>query len=360
MLALTVSARVGLLAAFAVASLTPACRNAGPPEDPLPQWSYDSTMVFPAARGLASPEDGVALPDGRLLVSDAVSGLRLIEPDGTSRPFGDMVAAGYVHDPPSREGGANGVSLEPDGAHVLVTDMEGCAIYRVNVTTGAARKIFQHRYGVNAAIRDSRGTIWFTQSAHNTPETGRGAMWAAVDGGLAQGALLRLPMHGDIPAGEPAIVLDSVVFANGVAIDEQNNLLYLSEMMANRVLRYRVDLATGAVSERAVVLEGHAIDNIEIDETGTIWMVAPLTNEVITLNPATGETRSVFRLRVPQQDEAIAEFNRRGQRGEPRLELLGPGAWGTLPGFLTGVILTPRGNPIYLTGLGDALVRLER
>ena len=360
MSARTVSARFILLAPLAMTSATSACRNAEPAEDLLPQWSYDSTMVFPAARGLAKPEDGVALPDGRLLVRDAASGLRLIDADGTSRPFGDMVAAGYVYDPPSREGGANGVSLEPDGAHVLVTDMEGCAIYRVNVTTGAARKIFQHRYGINAAIRDSRGTIWFTQSAHNTPETGMGAMWAAVDAGVAQGALLRLPMDGDIPAGEPTIVLDSVVFANGVAIDERNSFLYVSEMMANRVLRYRVDLATGALSERAVVLDGHAIDNIEIDETGTVWMVTPLTNEMITLNPVTGETRSVFRLRVPEQDEMIAEFNRRGERGEPRLDLLGPGAWGLLPGFVTGVILTPRGNPVYLTGLGDALVRLER
>jgi sugar lactone lactonase YvrE len=317
-------------------------------------------MIFPADRPLHKPEDGVALPGGRVLVSDAVSGLRLIEADGTSRPFGDMVAAGYVHNPPAREGGANGVSLEPGGSHVLVTDMEGCSIYRVDVATGAAQKIYQHRYGINAAVRDSRGTIWFTQSAHNTPETGIGAMWAAVDAGRAEGALLRLPMTGDSAAGEAEILLDSLVFANGITIDERNGLLYLSEMMANRVLRYRVDLVSGALSDRTVVLEGHAVDNVELDDEGMVWLVAPLSNTVIVLDPATDSAHTVFRLHTPAQDERIAEFNRRGERGAPRLELLGPDTWGELPGFITGLILTPGGGPVYLTGLGDALVRLPR
>jgi streptogramin lyase len=252
------------------------------------------------------------------------------------------------------------VSLEPGGSHVLVTDMEGCSIYRVDVASGAAQKIYQHRYGVNAAVRDSRGTIWFTQSAHNTPETGTAAMWAAVDAGRAEGALLRLPMNGDSAAGEPEVLLDSLVFANGIAIDERNGLLYLSEMMANRVLRYRVDLVTGALSERTVVLEGHAVDNVELDEEGKVWVVAPLSNTVIVLDPATDSAHTVFRLRTEQQDERIAEFNRRGERGATRLELLGPDTWGELPGFITGLILTPGGGPVYLTGLGDALVRLPR
>jgi hypothetical protein len=73
--------------------------------------SGDATMVFPADRSLARPEDGIALPDGRLLVADQVHGLRLIETDGTTTPFGDLAAAGYAHHPPDHNGGANGVSL---------------------------------------------------------------------------------------------------------------------------------------------------------------------------------------------------------------------------------------------------------
>ena len=317
-------------------------------------------MVFPSNRGLTKPEDGVLLPGGSLLVSDAISGLRRIDSDGASRPFGELAATGYVHDPPAREGGANGLSLEPDATHALVTDIELGRIYRVNVTTGATEQVYQHRYGINAAVRDSRGSIWFTQSAHNTAETGLSAMWAAVDAGTAQGALLRLPMSDDRRPRVAQIVLDSLRFANGIAIDEKNGHLYLSEMMAGRVLRHRVDFATGALSERTVVLEGHAIDNVELDDEGNLWMVAPISNEVIVLNTATGTRHSAFAVQTPAQMERAAEFSRRGGTGETRLELLSPEAWAPLPGFITGLILSPGRGPIYLTGLGDALIRLER
>lgn len=337
-----------------------ACDRSQPTAETEPPRSYDSTMVFPSNRGLTKPEDGVFLPGGRLLVTDEVSGLRLIDNDGASRPFGEMAAAGYVHNPPAWEGGANGLSLEPDGTHALVTDIAAGRIYRVNVATGATEQVYQHRYGINAAVRDSRGTIWFTQSAHNTQETGIGAMWASVDAGTAQGALLRLPVSGGRLAQEAETVLDSLRFANGVAIDEKNGHLYLSEMMANRVLRYRVDLATGVLSERTVVLEGHAVDNLELDDSGNLWMVAPISNEVIVLNTATGARHSAFAQQTPAQAERAAEFSRRGEKGESRLELLAPEAWAPLPGFITGVILSPGTGPVYLTGLGDALIRIER
>jgi hypothetical protein len=55
----------------------------------------------------------------------------------------------------------------------------------------------------------------------------------------------------------------------------------------------------------------------------------------------------------------MAEWRRRSQTGEGRLELIGPDMWAPLPGLFTGLILTHEGGPIYLTGLGDALVKLE-
>lgn len=344
----------------AAIALSLACDSSPRAVETRTEWSFDSTMVFPSQRGLHGPEDGVALPEGRLLVSDAVSGLRLLETDGTNRAFGEMLAAGYAHNPPAREGGANGVSLEPDGTHVLVTDMEAGSIYRVNAATGATEKVYQHRYGINAAVRDSRGTIWFTQSAQNTAETGLGKMWAAVDAGSVEGALLRLPMNGDQPGTQAEVVLDSLAFPNGVALDEQNGHLYVSEMMAGRVLRYRVDPGTGALSDRAVVLEGHAVDNVELDDDGNLWMVAPISNQVIVLNTATGATHTAFKVQTPVQMERAAEFDARGKRGESRMELLSPEQWAPLPGFITGVIVSPGRGPVYLTGLGDALIRLDR
>jgi sugar lactone lactonase YvrE len=315
-------------------------------------------MVFPADGSLARPEDGIALPDGRLLVADQAHGLRLIQADGTSEPFGDMAAAGYQHNPPSHPGGANGVFLEPGGTHALIADIYGGALYRVDVASGATEKVYQHTYGINAAIRDSRGTIWFTQSARNTPEEGEGRMWAAVDFPAAEGAVLRLAMEGDRLAAAAQVVVDSLFFANGLAIDEANGDLYIAEIVAARVWRFRVDPATGTLGERSLFADSVAADNLELDQDGNLWMASPLSGELIIANTATGERHTAFRSQTPAQAATMAEFTRRGEAGESRLSLLTPDLWAPLPGLITGVILPLEGGPAYLTTLGDALIRL--
>lgn len=344
--------------------LAVACsRGADAPPAPhaaLPQWTYDSTMVFPADRSLTRPEDGVALPDGRLLVADQAHGLRLVETDGTHRPFGEMVAAGYRHEPPAHGGGANGVALEPDGSHVLVADISGGAIYRVDVVTGVTEKLYQHRYGINTAVRDRTGAIWFTQSAQNTPEEGEARMWAAVDAGRREGALFRLAWRDGRVAAEPELKVDSLAFANGIAIDEAAGHLYVAETVGGRVLRYQVDLPTGQLSQRAVFVDSAAADNLELDGEGNLWMALPLVNAVMVVNTGTGARHMAFQSLTPAQADIGAEFMRRGEVGEPRMGLFTPALWEPLPGFITGVIVGPSTAPVYLTGLGNAVLKLAR
>lgn len=324
-----------------------------------PSWTFDASMIFPGDGSLARPEDGVALPDGRLLVADQVHGLRLVHLDGTSAPFGQMAAAGYVHNPPAHTGGANGVSLEPDRSHVLVTDVFGGGIYRVDVNTGATERIYQHRYGVNAAVRDSHGAIWFTQSAHNTPEEGEARMWAAVDTPRPEGALLRLGGQNGRLAAEAQLLVDSLYFANGIAIDEAAGHLYLAEIMAGRVHRFTVDVAGGRLGEGTVFVDSVGADNLELDGAGNLWMAVPINSQVLVVNTTTGERHVAFHQQTPAQAERAAEIFRRGPAGEPILELFGPDLWAPLPGFVTGVIVG-RDGPVYLTGLGNALVKLPR
>jgi hypothetical protein len=154
------------------------------------------------------------------------------------------------------------------------------------------------------------------------------------------------------------VVVDSLLFANGLAIDEASGHLYLSEIMGGRVLRFRVDLATGHLSERLVFVDSVAVDNLELDGEGQLWMAAPLTNEVLVVHTGTGERHTAFRSLTPAQQEVSSEFTRRGQAGTPRLELLTPSLWAPLPGLITGVIVGPGPGPVYLTGLGNALLKL--
>jgi hypothetical protein len=317
-------------------------------------------MIFPGDGSLARAEDGVAFADRHLIVADQVHGLRRIEVDGTSAPFGEMVAAGYIHQPPAHGGGANGVSLEPGGLHLLVADIFHGGIYRVDVATGATERVYQHRYGVNTAVRDSRGAIWFTQSAHNPPENGEARMWAAVDSPQPEGAVYRLGMQDGRLDPEAELIVDSLFFANGLAIDEVNGHLYLAETVGGRVLRYVVDLGTGRLSDGSVFVDSVTPDNLVLDGVGHLWVAAPLNNELLVVNITTGARHSAFRAQTPAQAERAAEITRRGERGEPRLQLFTPELWAPLPGPVTGVILTPGGGPVYLTGLGNALVRLPR
>lgn len=348
------------MGAFGLLTLAFGCVSPGTDPAVLTRWSFDPSQVFPADRSLAQPEDGIALADGSLIVSDQQCGLRLVARDGTSRQFGDLPGAGYVHDPPERVGWANGVSLEPGGAHLLVSDVVGGGIYRVALEDGTSERIYQHPYGVNAVCRDSSGAIWFTQSTRNTPEQGAVGVLAAADVPIADGALWRLPIRYGMLWTKAELVRDGLYYANGLALDEARGWLYLAELGADRVLRFRLDVTSGRIDEQSTLIAVPLPDNLELDRQGRLWVALPARNEVLVVDTVTGASQSVFHHQSAAQLELSNEFVRRGRSSTARLELLTPALCEPLPGFITGVILGPADGTVYLTGLGNALLRLER
>lgn len=124
----------------------------------LPRWTFAAEMIFPADRSLHRPEDGVVLPDGRLVVADQGSGLRLIHADGSGRPLGRFAEAGYRHSPPEIVSTINGVTLEPSGSHILGADVFRGGIYSVNVATEAVELVHQHPFRPQTCR--ARGREW--------------------------------------------------------------------------------------------------------------------------------------------------------------------------------------------------------
>lgn len=315
--------------------------------------------TFPQDGSLVRPEDGVILADGRLLVADQAHGLVSIDAQGKKQPFGRFAAAGYVHAPPTQSAGPNGVALEPDGVHVLVADIFTGAIYRVDTRNQDVTRAYQHDFGVNAARRDSSGAIWFTQSTRNQGPDSEARMFAAVNEEPRDGALYRIApaTAGGSPAAE--LKASDLNFANGLAIDETAGQLYVAETMGNRIIRFPFSAATGELGERRILTSLRTPDNIELDGAGRLWVASPVGNALYVVDIQSGEWTTPFHPRTEAYARLMVEWERRTDLDEPRLPLFGPDMWSPMPGLVTGLILSPDGQPAYLTGLGNALVKLE-
>ncbi len=319
-------------------------------------WTFEQAEFFPADQSLNRAEDGVVLDDGTLLVADQLHGLVALSPDGTHRPFGDFAAAGYRYEPPSFNAGPNGVALTPDRKHVLVADIFTGAIYRTDVEAEATELIYDHEFDANTAEADSTGAIWFTQSTENNGPDSEARMFAAADMPLSDGALFRLAPG----ASEAELKVSGLDFANGIVIDEARGQVYVAETIGDRIHAFKADFDTGELSDRRVLANVMSPDNIELDEDGMVWAASPFGNAIFIVDPDTGETYSAFHAQSDASDAIIAEYQRRKEANEPRANLFGPDMWEPMPGLITGIILSPDGGPVYVSGLAKTLVKLDR
>lgn len=353
--------RPALAIAFLPVCLAACAPGPAPSSPSSPLWKLDQVSFFPADRSLTHAEDGVVLADGTLVVGDWNHGLAAVSPSGAKRPFGTLAAAGFETKPSPNWGSPNGISFEPDGRHILVADITTGAIYRVDTATEKTERIYDHPFGANSAVRDRSGAIWFTQSTENPQGAESEArMFAAVEG-LGDGAVYRIApeqLGKPKPAAERKV--SGLDFANGIALDEKRGRLYVAETVRSRILSFAVDITTGNMGDRKVLAEVATPDNLELGSDGQLWVASPFGNEVMIVNPDTGEQRSVFRPTPEASAAILAELRRKQAAGESILSLLSPKMWGPMPGLVTGIILSPNGGPVYVSGLGNALVKLDR
>jgi sugar lactone lactonase YvrE len=324
----------------------------------FPRWTFDQSILYPKGQPLARPEDGRALPDGRLIVADQRYGLLLIEKDGSSRPFGNLKKAGYAHNPPDFPAAPNGVFLEHDARHVLMVDIFTGKVFRVDTQTEESRLIYDHPYGVNSIYRDRQGTIWFTQSTNNAAENAKKGLWAATDLSIPTGAIFKLPGSGDKFAAEAKEVVSNLYLANGIIADNSEQFMYVSETMMDRVLRFRLDVENGTLSDRETYQLVLIPDNLAIDANNNLWIVSFFANQVSVVDHKCRSMHTVFRPTSNKRAAALEEWVKRSHLGQPRLELLTSDTGNPLPITLTGLFFSPNQNTVYFTGLGNAILKL--
>ena len=129
--------------------------------------------------------------------------------------------------------------------------------------------------------------------------------------------------------------------------------------MGNRIIRFPFSAATGELGERRILTSLRTPDNIELDGAGRLWVASPVGNALYVVDIQSGEWTTPFHPRTEAYARLMVEWERRTDLDEPRLPLFGPDMWSPMPGLVTGLILSPDGQPAYLTGLGNALVKLE-
>lgn len=340
------------LISLALLALVAACADRN--SESLVPLGIANVSAFPADASLMRAEDGVILSDGRVVVADQAHGLRAVNPDGSSAPFGRFAEAGYAHSA-ELPAGPNGVAFTPDRRHILVADIYTGAIWRVSIADEGVEKVHQHAFGVNSAIEDASGAIWFTQSAANVPgrESAAG-MFAAIDRPIPNGKLYRLQ------GLSISLMKDGLAFANGLAIDPQRGRLYVAETMADRVWVFDLDPA-----QPEKLGEGRAFatvatpDNVKIGRGGLVYVASPIESALVAIGPDSGAATTYFSGQTAESAAIAREWKRRAAGGEGVIDLFTPAVWGTLPGAVTSVILDDKGEPAYLGNLGNALIKFE-
>ena len=318
----------------------------------LPYLTYQKESLFPGDGSLVRPEDGVSLEDGRIIVVDQANGLRLIEKDGNNRPFGDFSSAGFLHLPPDQVAGPNGMVLEYDGQHILMSDVADGKIYRINLATEKVEMIYDHPYGVNTIYRDKTGALWFSQSAESM---NLGEMFQAANLPVPTGAVFRMA---DLKSA-PVKILDSLYFANGITMDKDEKHLFVAETMMDRVHKLEVDSKTGEVSYISVAANVGTPDNLLFDKEGRLIVASPLYNQVIAVDFKNHSQHVIFDGSTKENLKITNEWNRRSHLGLERLELLSPDLFLPLPGLLTGMFFSNDGQTLYITNIGNDLMKLD-
>jgi len=318
----------------------------------LPYFTFQKENLFPGDGSLLRAEDGVSLNDGRIVVVDQANGLRLIEKDGSNRPFGNFVAAGFVHNPPEQIAGPNGIVIEHDGKHVLMSDVADGKIYRTNVATEEVEMIYDHPYGVNTIYRDKTGAIWFSQSAESI---NLGEMFQAANLPVPSGALFRMA-HLE---SAPIKIMDSIYFANGITMDKDEKHLFIAETMMDRVHKLEVDIKTGETKNIGVAANVGSPDNILIDKEGRLIVASPLHNQVVAIDFNNHSQHIIFDGSTENNLKISNEWNKRNHLNMERLQLLSPNLYQPLPGLLTGMFFSNDGNTLYITNLGNDILKYD-
>ena len=233
------------------------------------------------------PEDLTVGPDGAIYAGLADG--RLVRIDRTTGAVDSIATTG---------GRPLGLRFDHAGSLIVADAKRGllavspAGVVRVLTDSGGGKRL----NFTDALDIAPDGTIWFSDASQR---------WDVSTGGLLDfwesrptGRLLRY----DPAAVTTTVALDSVDFANGVAIGPGGAWLLLNETMAGRIRRYW--LAGPRAGQSEIFIEGlpGVPDNIGYDGQGIFWvgLFAPRTPETTKIRAMSPFLRKVL-YRIPER-----------------------------------------------------------
>jgi gluconolactonase len=238
-------------------------------------------------QGLERPEDVVVAADGMVWASDKASACAEIRPDGTLRRVG-------------RAGGEpNGINMDREGRIVIANFATG-QVQRLDTESGRIEVVCDAVDGVkltaaNYPIIDAEGTIWCANSTFAQP-------WQHALDGRADGMLFRIR-----PDGRVEKMAEGIRFANGLALDRDEEHVYVCETTGCDVLRYRIrsDGSLGRPERYGPSLGGTLpgpvdpaklparkvlnglgyTDGCGFDVEGNLWVTLVVANKIVAITP---------------------------------------------------------------------------
>ena len=127
-------------------------------------------------------------------------------------------------------------------------------------------------------------------------------------------------------------VAAGLVFANGIALSNDGNRVYVAESTARRIQTFGRDLFSGKLTPQNTFDLPSGPDNIDVDEKGDLWIAAhPKMFALVALYERSVQTLAVGGLQAQRQgrhpaigNAGLCESRRADRRGEHRRGGAGP------------------------------------
>lgn len=246
----------------------------------------------PVGRGVDRPEHVVVAGDGRVFASDKASAVAELVDENTVRRMGHA------------DGEPNGIAMDRD-EHFLIANWGLGVLQDLDPVTGVITAVLGGRVDgrplrwLNFVLVDSVGALWCSVS------TTADDLLDTIARGTADGFIFRVA-----PDRQSAqVVADAVSFPNCMALDRNEDYLYVVRTVAADVVRFPIEGETLGPPERFGPPLGDRrrdefgpdtarlmadpetsrrwgmADGCAFDAAGNLWVTLVLANKIVAISP---------------------------------------------------------------------------